>query len=224
MTGENQEPPHPDLRPERRLSLNGEWRIRMFDRPQDVRDTPDGWRTVEVPHTWQTDFLDHPMFRNIPTVPEHWSVSPETADLSSGSAKVTIRREGGETGTRPVFAEITTGKATSTITEDFTATPRPPQGETAVSALEFLDERNGWGPVERDRGNGENAGGGTVQFEVLEDGVSAYRSPTLTGRSAAVPITVDTSGATVLTFRVMDGGDGNAGDHSDWANPVLSCL
>lgn len=206
------------------------------------------------------------------TAPDNWSVTPSTVDLSSGSAKVTIKREGGETGTRPVFAEITTGKATSTITKDFTATPRPPRGEAQVSALEFLDERNGWGPIERDRSNGENSGGdgnpmslrgakfdrgvgthadsefqiytggkcstltatigvddetnggGSVRFEVLEDGVSAYQSPTLTGQSAAVPITVDTSGATVLTFRVTDSGDGNAHDHSDWANPLLSCV
>nr|WP_229693716.1 NPCBM/NEW2 domain-containing protein [Lentzea pudingi] len=184
---------------------------------------------------------------------------------------MTIKREGGDTGTRPVFAEISTGKATSSLTRDFTATPRPPQGEAPVSALEFLDERNGWGPVERDRSNGEaqagdgnpmsirgarfdhgvgvhadsefqvytggrcgtltatigvddeTNGGGSVRFEILKDSRSVYQSPVLTGQSAAVPISVDTSGATVLTFRVTDGGDGNAHDHADWASPVLSC-
>jgi beta-galactosidase len=205
------------------------------------------------------------------TAPESWAVSPETVDLTGGSAKVTIRRDGGETGTRPVFAEVSAGKATTNLTADFTATPPAPTGETAVSALPFLTERNGWGPVERDRSNGESSGGdgnpislrgarfdrgvgahaesefevytggrcsaltatigvddetggnGSVTFEVLEDGQTAYRSPVLTGQSAAVPVSVDTSGATVLTFRVTDGGDGNAWDHADWANPVLSC-
>ena len=28
-----------------------------------------------------------------------------------------------------------------------------------MSSLEFLDDRNGWGPIERDRSNGENSGG-----------------------------------------------------------------
>jgi len=163
------------------------------------------------------------------------------------------------------------GKGTSSLTKDFTATPRPPAGDTPVSTLEFLDEHNGWGPLERDHSNGEQAGGdgnplrlrgatfdrgvgahadsefqiytggkctgltatigvddetggsGSVLFEVLKDNRSAYRSPLLTGQSAAVPITVDTTGATVLTFRVTDGGDGNAHDHADWAAPVLQC-
>jgi beta-galactosidase len=88
MVAEGQEPPHAFLRPHvdtasaaRRdertpytLPLDGQWRIAMADRPADVParfyadgyDTS-GWRTVSVPHTWQTDGLDHPMFRNIAT-------------------------------------------------------------------------------------------------------------------------------------------------------------
>ncbi len=203
--------------------------------------------------------------------PEGWSVSPGTVDLTTGPAKVTIKRDGGETGTRPVLAEVRSGRVTTTVTEDFTATPPAPTGDTAVSSLPFLSERNGWGPIERDRSNGEISGGdgaqisirgsrfdkgvgahaesefqvyaggkcgtltttigvddetngsGSVQFEVLADGQRVYQSPTLTGRSAAIPVSVDTSGATVLTFRITDGGDGNAWDHADWANPILSC-
>ncbi len=205
------------------------------------------------------------------TAPDHWSVSPATVDLTGGSAKVTIKRDGGETGTRPVFVAVTAGKATTSLNRDFTATPAAPTGEVAVSSLEFLSDRNGWGPIERDRSNGENQSGdgnqisirgakfdmglgvhaesefgvysggkcdsltatvgvddetngnGTVRFEVLKDGRQIYQSPVLTGQSAALPIAVDTSGATVLTFRVADGGDGNGHDHADWANPVLSC-
>ncbi|MGW3565924.1 glycoside hydrolase family 2 TIM barrel-domain containing protein [Streptomyces sp. NPDC000941] len=57
-------------------SLDGSWKIHMSDRPEDVpkdffaegHDTSGaGWRSVSVPHTWQTDGLDHPVFRNIPT-------------------------------------------------------------------------------------------------------------------------------------------------------------
>lgn len=88
MTGEGQQSPHAELRPYADTasaalgaeqtpftrSLDGQWKIAMADRPQDV---PSGfyaedydvgrWRTVSVPHTWQTDGLDHPMFRNIPS-------------------------------------------------------------------------------------------------------------------------------------------------------------
>ncbi|MFJ6700643.1 glycoside hydrolase family 2 TIM barrel-domain containing protein [Streptomyces sp. NPDC091272] len=86
LTGEGQQPPHAELRPyadpdsaARRgestpytRSLDGSWRLHMSERPQDVPrgfyaedyDTG-GFETVSVPHTWQTDGLDHPMFRNI---------------------------------------------------------------------------------------------------------------------------------------------------------------
>jgi beta-galactosidase len=86
MVGENQEPaharltPYPDAAAAKRgespyaMSLDGTWRIAMADRPEDVPpgfhddgyDTS-GWREVSVPHTWQTDGLDHPIFRNIAT-------------------------------------------------------------------------------------------------------------------------------------------------------------
>ncbi|MDY7085231.1 MAG: glycoside hydrolase family 2 TIM barrel-domain containing protein, partial [Actinomycetota bacterium] len=92
LTGEGQEEPHADLRPypdartaaadvtrhelpnPYALSLNGSWQLRIFDRPDDVPAgfraggaATKGWPTASVPHTWQSDFLDHPMFRNIPS-------------------------------------------------------------------------------------------------------------------------------------------------------------
>ncbi|WP_285695180.1 glycoside hydrolase family 2 TIM barrel-domain containing protein [Actinomadura sp. NBRC 104412] len=85
MIGEGQEPAHSVLRPgdERRWtrSLDGEWRLKVVDRPGDVPagffgegyDTS-GWPKVRVPHTWQSDRLDHPVFRNIPT--EIWPDDP----------------------------------------------------------------------------------------------------------------------------------------------------
>ncbi|WP_184918841.1 glycoside hydrolase family 2 TIM barrel-domain containing protein [Saccharothrix ecbatanensis] len=55
-------------------SLDGTWRIAMAKLPEEVPagfhadgyDTSE-WREVSVPHTWQTDGLDHPIFRNIAT-------------------------------------------------------------------------------------------------------------------------------------------------------------
>ncbi|MGP3947935.1 glycoside hydrolase family 2 TIM barrel-domain containing protein [Streptomyces sp. 7N604] len=89
-TGIGQEPAHAELTPYSDIasaleggpdspwtaSLDGTWKLHMSDRPEEVPegfasegyDTGgSGWRSVRVPHTWQTDGLDHPMFRNIPT-------------------------------------------------------------------------------------------------------------------------------------------------------------
>ncbi|TDD62178.1 DUF4981 domain-containing protein [Kribbella antibiotica] len=95
LVGEGQQAPHAELRPyddtqqaikagkdsRWTRSLDGKWRIKMADRPQDVPagfhddgyDTS-AWPTADVPHTWQTDGLDHPIFRNIPT--EMWPDDP----------------------------------------------------------------------------------------------------------------------------------------------------
>src|SRR5262245_31137079 len=89
MTGEGQQAPHALLRPYGDAaaaigdatehaapspwvaSLNGDWRRRVVERPDRVpagfhADGYDvsGWPVAHVPHTWQSDFLDHPMFRN----------------------------------------------------------------------------------------------------------------------------------------------------------------
>ncbi|GAA2513059.1 glycoside hydrolase family 2 TIM barrel-domain containing protein [Winogradskya humida] len=92
LTGEGQEEPHADLRPypdasaaaadvtshnaanPKVRSLNGDWRLKIFDRPDDVPAAfhdagfdASRWPAARVPHTWQSDFIDHPMFRNIPS-------------------------------------------------------------------------------------------------------------------------------------------------------------
>ncbi|EEP75188.1 beta-galactosidase [Micromonospora sp. ATCC 39149] len=99
MTGEGQQPPHADLRPYPDVrtavadvtehaarnsevrSLNGQWRLRIYDRPDDVpADFPAAtfdertFPKAQVPHTWQSDFIDHPMFRNI--AEEIWPDDP----------------------------------------------------------------------------------------------------------------------------------------------------
>ncbi|MGP4097853.1 glycoside hydrolase family 2 TIM barrel-domain containing protein [Nonomuraea sp. KM90] len=62
-------------------TLNGDWRLHLAQRPEEV---PEGfhaaghdvsrWPTAKVPHTWQSDFTDHPMFRNI--TEEVWPDDP----------------------------------------------------------------------------------------------------------------------------------------------------
>nr|WP_221382001.1 sugar-binding domain-containing protein [Actinoplanes polyasparticus] len=50
------------------------WQLKIFDKPGGVPvafraggAATAGWPTASVPHTWQPDFIDHPMFRNIPS-------------------------------------------------------------------------------------------------------------------------------------------------------------
>ncbi|MEU7905779.1 glycoside hydrolase family 2 TIM barrel-domain containing protein [Actinoplanes sp. NPDC049118] len=91
LTGEGQQPPHSDLRPYAGAAaaiadvsehsarnpnvapLDGDWKLKIFNRPDDVPPAfhaagfdASSWPTAKVPHTWQSDFIDHPMFRNIP--------------------------------------------------------------------------------------------------------------------------------------------------------------
>ncbi len=69
----------------------------------------------------------------------------------------------------------------------------------------------------------EQNGAGTVTFTVLADGVAVATTPTIRGRTPAVPITANVSGTQVLDLVVGDAGDGNGSDHGDWATPTLTC-
>jgi hypothetical protein len=64
---------------------------------------------------------------------------------------------------------------------------------------------------------------GSVTFSVLADGRTLLTTPTLTGTSAALPVDVDVTGATILDLVVGDGGNGNGSDHADWADARLTC-
>lgn len=55
-----------------RMELDGRWRFRLFDRPQDVPDAVRGssyddrnWRDVDVPGCWPMQGLDHPHYTNV---------------------------------------------------------------------------------------------------------------------------------------------------------------
>jgi hypothetical protein len=66
------------------------------------------------------------------------------------------------------------------------------------------------------------AGRGSVVFEVLMDGKSAYKSDVLTGASPAVAIErLDVTGAKTLTLRVDYATDGDILDHADWCDALL---
>jgi len=66
------------------------------------------------------------------------------------------------------------------------------------------------------------AGRGSVVFEVLVDGNSAYKSDVLTGASPAAAIErLDVAGAKTLTLRVDYATEGDILDHADWCDALL---
>jgi alpha-galactosidase len=64
--------------------------------------------------------------------------------------------------------------------------------------------------------------GGTVVFQVSGDGKKLYDSG-IVNRTATRNISVDTTGANVLTLSVGDAGDGGYNDRADWANLQVTC-
>ncbi|MGQ0633639.1 MAG: NPCBM/NEW2 domain-containing protein [Planctomycetaceae bacterium] len=68
----------------------------------------------------------------------------------------------------------------------------------------------------------DTVGKGSVAFEVLVDGVRAYRSEELTGASPAVEIKkIDLTGARRLALRVEFAGEGDILDHADWCDAAI---
>jgi hypothetical protein len=158
----------------------------------------------------------------------------------------------------------------SSDTVSWTVQSSSPSAFVYASDLAWSQGSNGWGPVEKDKSNGESAAGdgktitlagvtytkgfgchaisditvplnksystftsnigvddeingyGSVVFSVVVDGVTKYTSATLTGSSATQSVSVDVTNGTTLTLRVRDGGDGNSGDHADWASAKLT--
>lgn len=59
---------------------------------------------------------------------------------------------------------------------------------------------------------------GTVEFEVVGDGKSLWRSGVMKTGDAPKPFTVDLTGVKRLALLVNDGGDGISYDHADWVD------
>ena len=69
----------------------------------------------------------------------------------------------------------------------------------------------------------EVGGNGSVQFQVLIDGVNKYTSPVMHGYDSLIqiPNIPITNTENTLTLRVFNGGDGYNYDHADWADAKL---
>jgi beta-galactosidase GanA len=83
-----------------------------------------------------------------PSSPGRWRVTPPATDLPAYSfLRVTAEyRQAGRAGS-------------TSDTRGIRARPQPPTRDSYLSELPFLTATNGWGPVERDTSNGENAAG-----------------------------------------------------------------
>jgi beta-galactosidase GanA len=91
----------------------------------------------------------------------------------------------------------------------------PPAGTVAVSGLPFLSATNGWGPVERDTSNGEQAAGDgrpiTIAGQVYAKGlgtnsvsdVQVYLGGKCTRFTASVGVDDEQNGAGTVTFQVL---------------------
>jgi hypothetical protein len=64
---------------------------------------------------------------------------------------------------------------------------------------------------------------GSVVFQVWADSVKLFDSGTMTGASATRSVVVDVAGRQELALVVTDAGNGNGGDHADWADARVTC-
>jgi len=69
----------------------------------------------------------------------------------------------------------------------------------------------------------DETSGGTVAFEVWGDGKRLASTGVVRHGDAAVPLTADVTGVSVVDLRVTDGGDDTAYDHADWAGAAVDC-
>jgi hypothetical protein len=63
--------------------------------------------------------------------------------------------------------------------------------------------------------------GQRIEFRVLVDGAVRFSSGPFAGYEWPRHVRLPVAGAQFLTLEVLDGGDGNTGDHGDWLEPVL---
>jgi lysophospholipase L1-like esterase len=92
-------------------------------------------------------------------------------------------------------------------------------GVNAASDIAYNIAGGGYTDFVADLGVDDEVGSaGSVVFQVYIDNVLKYTSPTLTGSSATVPISIPIpGGSSSLRLVVNDAGDGTGADHADWA-------
>ncbi|SFQ96447.1 NPCBM-associated, NEW3 domain of alpha-galactosidase [Lentzea waywayandensis] len=144
--------------------------------PTGQVDTPAG-STVEVAGTFTNGDKEIRDVTLSATAPEGWSVSGPAVqrrrlapgESISGSWQLRAGTQVGPVDV-PIVATFGAGVHVEQAVKAFVPPPTPANG-SQVSDLPFMSETNGWGPVERDRSNGENTGG---DGNVLSIGGTTY--------------------------------------------------
>lgn len=131
--------------------------------PSGTTDTPAG-STIEVTGTFTNGDREIRDVRLTAIAPEGWSVSGATirrpklapGESINGRWRLTAGSQAGPVDL-PIVATFS-GVHVEQAVKAFVPPPAPANG-AQVSDLPFQSETNGWGPVERDRSNGENTAG-----------------------------------------------------------------
>ncbi len=136
-------------------------------------DTPQG-STFEVTGTFANGEQE---IRDVvlkPVAPEGWTVTgsavqrrrmaPGESITGSWQVRVGAQSPIGPVDV-PVVATFGGGVHVEQAVKAFVPPPVPPNG-AQVSDLPFMSETNGWGPVERDRSNGESSGGDGLPLSI----------------------------------------------------------
>jgi len=118
----------------------------------------------------------------------------------------------------PVFAEFDTTRTHVEKAVRVFVPPAVPSGTAYLSDLPFIGESNGWGPVERDRSNGESAGGDGAALRVggvayakgigahADSNVSVYTGRRCSTFAAGIGLDDETTETGSVVFQVV--GDG----------------
>ncbi|MFD0619710.1 NPCBM/NEW2 domain-containing protein [Paenibacillus sp. GCM10027629] len=130
--------------------------------------TPNGW---VVNATSPTNFHNLPPGKSITTT---WDMTV-SGDASTGvydiHAKADYNYRGHEQGDKQATSQIKVFAA-------------PPAADTYLSDINWLEAENGWGPVERDRSNGESGSGDgqtiTIDGTTYEKGLGTHADSTIT--------------------------------------------
>ncbi|MGI5500855.1 glycoside hydrolase family 97 catalytic domain-containing protein [Lentzea sp. CA-135723] len=131
--------------------------------PAGQTDVPTG-SSIEVTGTFTNGDKEIRDVRLTATAPEGWTVTGPAVERRRLAPGESINgrwqlRAGGQTGPVDLPVVATFGDVhVEQAVQAFVPPPVPGNG-TQVSDLPFMTETNGWGPVERDRSNGENTGG-----------------------------------------------------------------
>ena len=118
----------------------------------------------------------------------------------------------------PVFAEFNADRTHVEKVVRVFVPPTVPSGTSYVSDLPFMSEDNGWGPVERDRSNGESSGGDGAALRVggvayakgigshAASEVSVYTGRRCSAFTAGIGLDDETTSTGSVVFQVY--GDG----------------